>query len=106
MKKSARNFAFAAIIALTNASPAAAFEPHYVGQGSYWASTSIFESDADVARQVAAFCRKKGFTDFAMGIRTTDIFAEQNFVCLNDGDAAVPAYPNSGFPPIVPVIPF
>lgn len=88
------------------ATPAAAFEPHYNGQGSWWADTSYFESDAEVARQVAAFCRKKGYSDFAMGIRTTDIFAEQNFVCLNEGDEAVPRYPNSGFPPIVPVIPF
>lgn len=85
--------------------PAAAFEPYYVGQGSYWVSTNPFESDAEVARQVAAFCRKKGAVDFAMGIRGTDIFSEQNFVCLHEGSVAEPMYPDAG-PAIIGVIPF
>lgn len=95
----------AASLVLPLTTPAAAFEPRYVGQNSYWAGTSVFESDADVARQVAAFCRAKGFPDFAMGIRTTDIWAEQNFVCLHEGATAEPMYPDAG-PAIIGVIPF
>jgi len=85
--------------------PAAAFEPYYVGQGSYWVSTNPFESDASIAKKVAEFCRKKGAVDFAMGIRTTDIFSEQNFVCLHAGSVAEPMYPDAG-PAIIGVVPF
>lgn len=97
----------AMILILITAAPARAgdFEPYYVGQGSYWVSTNPFESDASIAKKVARFCESKGLHDYAMGIRTTDIFSEQNFVCLHEGATAEPAYPNAG-PAIIGVIPY
>jgi|GEM_PF-5341812 len=89
----------------TLATPAAAFDPYPVGGNSYMTDTNPFESDASIARKIAAFCRSKGFPDFAVGMRNNDIFAEQNFVCLHEGSIAVPVYPNAGYP-MIGVIPF
>jgi hypothetical protein len=94
-----------ALILTLITTPAAAFDPYPVGGNSFMTDTNPFESDASIAHKIAAFCRSKGFPDYAVGYRSTDIFAEQNFVCLREGSIAAPMYPNAG-PAIIGVIPF
>ncbi len=72
----------------------------YTGQGSYEAFFGV-TLDEVVAPQVEKFCRCKGYNDFSLA---GGLMGSRDFVCLGDGDVAVPA--NPGMMPIVPVIPF